>query len=115
MAWIISGTVFLYALMLGAEVIGLFRFFPLSIAQLRVLLAALPGLLFLLFVRYAPLVAAPRLEILLEAFLFTAIYAVSLFLISVNARDREVIAQMLRRIRDHAGQSSRSDQPSKYL
>lgn len=115
MAWIISGTVFLYALMLGAEVIGLFRFFPLSIAQLRVLLSAVPGLLFLLYVRQAPLLAAPRLEILLEGFLFTAIYAGSLFLISVNARDREVLAQMLGRIRDHLGQSSRSDQPAKYL
>jgi O-antigen/teichoic acid export membrane protein len=115
MAWIISGTVFLYALLLGGEVIGLYRFFPLSIAQLRVLLAAVPGLLFLLCVRHAPIVAPPRLEILLEGFLFTAIYAASLFLFSVNARDREVIAQMMRRIRDHLGQSGRPDQPSKYL
>lgn len=115
MAWIISGTVFLYALMMGTEVIGLFRFFPLSAAQLRVLLSAVPGLLFLLYVRQAPLVAAPRLEILLEGFLFTAIYAGSLFLISVNARDREVIAQMLRRIQDHIGQSGRTGQPTKYL
>ena len=115
MAWIISGTVFLYALMLGGEVVGLFRFFPLSIAQLRVLLAAVPGLLFLLYVRHAPLVAAPRLEILLEGFLFTAIYAASLFLISVNARDREVLSEMLRRIREHLGQSDRPDHPAKYL
>ncbi len=115
MAWIISGTVFLYALMMGVEVIGLFRFFPLSAAQFRVLLSVVPGLLFLLYVRHAPLAAAPRLEILLEGFLFVGIYVASLFLFSVNARDREIIAQMLRRMRDHLGQSGRSDQSAKYL
>jgi O-antigen/teichoic acid export membrane protein len=115
MAWIISGTVFVYALLMAIEIVGLFRFFPLSASQLRVGLAAVPSLMFLLWVRSHPLLSAARLEVFLEGILFVAIYVGSLAVVSVNTRDREVIAQMLGRIREHLTQSRRPDQPEKYL
>jgi O-antigen/teichoic acid export membrane protein len=115
MAWIISGTSLLYVLLMAAESIFLFRFLPVSASQLRVLLAAAPALCFLILVRHFPFTTEPWLELPLESLLYAVLYVGALYLLNVNAQDRDILTQMFRRIRDHLLQSRHPDQPSKYL
>jgi len=115
MAWVMSGTILFYGLLLGVEVIRIFRFFPISGRMVRVCLSAFPALACMIWVSGSPLFENPHLEFLLEGALFFSIYFLTLMLWAVNAEDRQVMINMVQRIRDHLIEIRRPTQKNKFL
>lgn len=115
MAWIISGTMLGYSLVLAVEIFLIYRFIPVSARVLRGVAAILPSLGIQYWLMMNPPLANARLEFLLEGTVFFGLYIIFLALIGTTAQDREVLTNMIRRIRDHYAEIRHPRQDGRFL
>jgi|GEM_PF-1075669 len=115
LAWVLSATSIAYSVVLAVQLVRIFGFFPMSARIWRTLLAGSAAGGFLWWASGQALVAGLLPRLLLEGVVFSAIYFVLLFLLGVDAKDRQVLSQTWANIRDHVNQVVRRDPDGRYL
>lgn len=115
MAWIMSGTVIFYGILMAIQISWMYRFVPVSAKVLRLTMTTLPALGALFWLRFSPPLANPYYEFLLEGTIFFVLYFGAVLIWDFDAEDRDVVLHMILRIRDHLAEVRHASPTGKFL